>query len=275
MIKKYNQYISENKMSALIQPSDADIEEAEKILSEGKDTSMDMKTDSLFFIDVSGKYSVYYTFWRWNPRTATCHYICNLSTDFMTAVKKAAKASGRIPVIIDRFGTYAGLFKAAKAEIITFGKYRGKTIGDIFVEDPKYIIWLATKYEGSSNLDYEKLNYYKQLYFETLTKKNQEESKSQYVGNIGEKISIQAEVYDFQVENNEWGVQYSCKLVDDDGNKYRTYNIGRVVKKGDTVKMTAKVKDHKEFLGVKFTIIYFCKITDVFNIYDDVEKYNL
>ena len=39
--------------------------------------------------------------------------------------------------------------------------------------------------------------------------------------------------------------------------------------------MTAKVKDHKEFLGVKFTILYFCKITDVFNIYDDSEKYNL
>jgi hypothetical protein len=262
-------------MSALIQPSDADIEEAEKILSEGKDPSIDMKTEGCFYVDVSGRYSVYYTFWRWNPRTATSHYISNLSTDFMTAIKKAAKASGRIPVIIDRFGTYAGLFKASKAEIITFGKYRGMTYGDIFVEDPQYLMWLATKYEGNANLDYEKLNYYKQLYFETLTKKNQEESKSQYVGKIGEKISIQADVYDFKVESNEWGLQYSCKLIDKDGNKYRAFNIGKVVKKGDTVKMTAKVKDHKEFLGVKFTIIYFCKITDVYNVYDDAEKYNL
>jgi len=275
MIKKYNKYILENKMSALIQPSDSDIEEAEKILSEGKNPDMDMKTDSCFFIDVSGKYSVYYTFWRWNPRTATCHYISNLSTDFMTAVKKAAKASGRIPVIIDRFGTYTGLFKAAKAEILTFGKYRGMTYGEIFVEDPQYIMWLATKYEGSANLDYEKLNYYKQLYFDTLTKKNQEESKSNYIGNIGEKISINADVYDFSVEDSPFGAQYTCKLIDEKGNKYRTYNIGRMLKKGDTVRMTAKVKDHKEYLGVKFTIIYFCKITDVFNLQDDMGKYNL
>jgi uncharacterized protein YqkB len=54
-----------------------------------------------------------------------------------------------------------------------------------------------------------------------------------------------------------------------------TYNIGRSVKKGDTVKMTAKVKGHKEFLGVKFTFIYYCKITDVFNFDDDMSKYNL
>ena len=105
--------------------------------------------------------------------------------------------------------------------------------------------------------------------------KNIEESKSEYVGQVGEKITIETDVYNYQQKDSPFGVQHTCKLLDNNGNKYIVNNIGRVVKKGDTIQMTAKVKEHKELLGVKFTVLYYCKISNVFNLEEDSNKYNL
>lgn len=276
-IKTFNKF--NESRNSLIQPSDKQIEEAEEYLAKGIESDWDMNKFGFFYIDVSGKYSVYYTLWRFKPSTYSKpeQFISNLSTDFQTAVEKAKKAAGRVPVIIDRYGTKTGMFQAAKAELITFGKHRGKTLGEVFVEDPQYIMWLANNYDGRSKERFEKLQYYKELYLETITKRNLEESKSEYVGKIGEKISLRADVYKVESGSNEFNgkIQYSCNLVDDKGNKYKTYNIGKPVKKGDTVIMTAKVKDHKELLGVKFTYLYFCKVTSIFNLQDDMSKFNL
>ena len=282
LIKNFSQHINEAKskiakiakMSSLIQPSDQEVEEAEKYLEQGSDPTWDPKL-GYFYLDVSGKYSVYYTLWRYNIMNN--RFITNLSTDFQTAIQKAKKAAGRVPIVIDRYGTKAGLFNAAVADILTFGKYRGSTLGDVFVEDPKYILYLSQNLEGKSKEWIEKIEYYKNLYFETITKKNQEESPSQFIGNIGDKITIEAYIYDVKETLNDFNgkIQYECKLKDDDGNKYKTYSIGRVVKVGDDVTLTAKVKDHKEWLGVKFTILYFCKVTRLSNMKEDIEKYNI
>jgi len=272
-VNKFNQH-----KNTLIQPSDEEIENAEKFLEEGSDPDWDQSKFGFFYIDVSGKYSVYYTLWRFKPTThSNYQFITNLSIDFQKAIEKAKKAAGRVPVIIDKYGTKSGMFQAAKAELLSFGKYRGKTLGDIFVEDPQYIMWLYKSYDGRNQERFERLKYYKDLYFETITKKNKVESKSKFVGKEGEKITISADIYDVVGENNDYSgnFQYRCKLVDEKGNKYMTYSIGQPVKKGDSVKMTAKVKKHQEKLGVKFTILYYCKVLNVFNLEDDMGKYNL
>ena len=275
MIKKYNQFNEAQKMTSLHQPTDAEIQEAEEYLKKGVDPDWDITKLGYFSIDVSGKYSVYYTLWK--VSLINDHFITNLSTDFQTAVEKAKKAAGRIPVLIDRYGTKSGLFQAAKAEMITFGKHRGKTLGEIFIEDPKYIIWLSKNYNGKSQLRSERIKYYTDLYFETITKKNLEESPSKFIGKIGDKITVEAEVYDARKTENHFNnkIQYSCKLKDEDGNKYKTYNIGKPIKDGDTVKLTAKVKNHKEYLGIKFTTLFYCKIINKWNLKDDIGKYNL
>jgi len=273
-LKNYTQYLNEAQMSSLKQPTDEEIEWAEKYLEEGKDPDWDY-TFGYFFIDVSGKYHVYYTLWR--ESKLRTQFITNLSTDFEVAVEKAKKSTGRIPVLIDKTGTKAGLFKAAQAEIITFGKYRGKTLGDIFVEDPQYIVWLSKNYNGKSAERAERIKYYTDLYFETITKKNLEESKSQHIGKIGEKIFVNGTVYDVKsLVGTYYGRStktYQCKIVDDNGNKFFTYNIGAEVNKGDYVKISGKVKDHTEKLGVKFTVLNYCKLLS--NVTKDVEKYNL
>lgn len=287
MIKNYNDYIKESvARNQLKQPTDDEVKEAEEYLEKGIDASWDIDKFGYFSVDVSGKYSVYYTLWKINRLNS--HFISNLSTDFMTAIEKAKKAAGRIPVIIDKYGTKAGMFQAAKKEMFSFGKYRGQTLGEVFVEDPKYIIWTLEKYTGSLSPEFiEKAKYYKDLYYDTIRKKNLEESKSEYIGKIGDKIKIEADVYDVEANQNPFDnkLQYKVKLIDDQGNKYMTYNIGspikdgpRImspVKKGDTVKLTAKVKDHKEFLGIKFTLLYYCKILQRWNLEEDMAAFNL
>jgi len=273
-IQKYNQFNEAQKMSSLIQPTDKQVEEAEKFLEEGKDPSWDYKNGH-FLIDITGKYSVYYTLWRESLKD--CHFITNLSTDFQTAIEKAKKATGRIPVIIDRTGTKAGLFQAAKAEILTFGKYRGKTLGDVFVEDPKYIVWLSKNYDGKSPERREKINYYTDLYYETITKKNLEESKSKHIGEIGEKIFVEGKVYDVIMTTDSFygkpRVNYKCKIIDENGNKFSTFNVGGKVENDDEIKISGKVKDHTEYLGIKFTQLNYCKI--IWNRKEDIAKYNL
>lgn len=275
-IQKYNQFNEAQKMTSLHQPTDDEIKEAEEYLEKGVDSDWDYK-DGYFYIDVSGKYSVYYTLWK--ESLHDCHFISNLSTDFMTAVEKAKKAAGRIPVVIDRTGTKAGMFQAAKSEIFSGGKHRGKTIGEVFILDPTYIVWLSKEdhYKGNDPIMIDKIKYYTDLYYETITKKNRENSSSEYIGKIGDKISIEADVYLAKLVPSAYNnkMQMQCKLIDEKGNKYSTYDLGTKVKDGDSVKLTAKVKAHNEYLGVKFTQIYYCKVINVWNVKEDILKFNI
>ena len=65
-IKNFNQHTTKNRI-ALIQPSDEEIEKAEIFLEKGVDPNWDQSKFGFFYIDVSGKYSVYYTLWRFKP----------------------------------------------------------------------------------------------------------------------------------------------------------------------------------------------------------------
>ncbi len=274
-MKKYKQYIESVSRIALTKPSDEEIEETEEYLKQGADPDWDIMTQGYISIDVSGKYSVYYTLWRIHLKSD--NFITNLSTDFKTAIQKAKKAAGRIPVMIDKYGTKSGLFQAARAEILTFGKHRGKSLGEIFIEEPTYISWLYKKYDDKLTVPMDRLKFYYDLYMDTVTKKNIENSKSEYVGKIGDKITITADIYEFSVESSQFdgSTQYKCKLIDKEENKYLIYNIGKQLKKGDTVELTAKIKDHAERLGVKFTILYYCKVLRNWNFEEDVKNYNI
>ena len=82
-------------------------------------------------------------------------------------------------------------------------------------------------------------------------------------------VEKQGDMYNKENFNNK------CKMIDDDGNKYTTFNIGtnKEVLKGDRIKLTAKVKSHSEYMGIKFTALNYCKI--IWNQREDIAKYNL
>lgn len=276
------------KYNTLIQPSNEEIEEAEKFLEKDVDPSWDFKKFGNFYIDVSGKYSVYYTLWKYNPGEyhflPSYHYICNLSTDFKTACEKAKKAAGRLPVMIDRYGTKMGLWKKENSDVMIKGKYRGWTLGEIFVENPKYIVWLYNQifgynpgdimYTDNNNERIEKIKYYNDLYWETVTNKNKETNKSKYIGNIDEKIEHTATVYYVEKTDSLYGEQWKCKLVDDDENRFIVY-LKKEVEKNDEIKFTAKVKKHEEKVGIKYTFLYYFKIINIRNIDKSISNYNI
>jgi hypothetical protein len=252
-------------------PSDKEIEDAENFLKKDIFDDWDYTNMGNYFIDVSGKYQVYYTFWRFKPSKSPyvnpVRFITNLSIDFDKAIKKAKNIAGKVPVELDRTGTLDAL-KNPKKEFLTFGKYRGKHIGDIYAEDPKYIVWMADNYHGHQETA-DLLNYYKGLYFENVTKENKEKDKSTKVGNIGEEIKITVKVYNISSKtvynnfshDNELLTTY--KLIDDNENKYIAYNIEKHfqdIKVNDSIELKGKIKGYKEILGINFNILNYVRV---------------
>lgn len=97
-------------------------------------------------------------------------------------------------------------------------------------------------------------------------------SKSQYVGNIGDKISIKATLTGDYSYKTQFGDMNIYTFTDIFNNvfvwKTSSYldrivgNICRPVLKGEMVELKATVKDHDEYQGIKQTVLTRCKLID-------------
>ena len=89
-------------------------------------------------------------------------------------------------------------------------------------------------------------------------KKEEKEKLSEYVGEIGKRISfvpIEAEVVTSW--DTQFGLTMLWKITDEDGNIYIWKTSNEVAE--DTALITATVKEHTEFCGVKQTVITRCR----------------
>lgn len=226
-----------------------------------------------WLIDVTGKHQVYYTFWRYkelDPRVRAYIknpiYFGNLTTNLTTSVEKAISRAGNVKVNLLTDENRQGMIgRTTKTPAFTFGKYRGKTFPEVYLEDPGYFAWLAKnadeKYAGSKmNLA---IGAFAQMYFDDITKKNQEETKTEFVGKVGEVYQGELEIYNVKsVPSSNFSDGYTVfKLKDAQGNRFMTYSLpvdGAEV--GIKIKLKGKIKDHKEVLGIKFTRLSNIKI---------------
>jgi len=249
-----------------------DVEWAENYLEEtNSKPNVDAKY-ATFIIDISGKYQVYYTFWRMlnkvtSPYVKNPVYLGNLSTDLRKAVKTARERLPNSYIILDRTGTKTRL---ADPLMVKFGKYRGAMLEDVFLQDPNYVLWLSNNYTGKSAEFVEKLKELKELYFKNVTEKNRENSISEYKGNIGDKLNLLLKVYRIKQSSTSLGVyeerpSYQYYFVDADGNKYYTYSIkdNDKYKPDDILEVQGTVAQHKEILGVKYTYLNRLKVLSV------------
>jgi len=226
------------------------------------------KIKGFYIIDVTGKYQVYYTFWRFreiDPRIKNYIknpiYFGNLTTNLLSSIEKALSnpvvRNVRVELLTDE--TRQGMIgKSTKTTpSFTFGKYRGKTFPEVYLEDPSYFAFLAKnadpRYETSkTNLA---IKAFANMYFDDVTKKNQETSTSQYVGNVGDNYQGELELYNIKnvPARDSYSDGYTVfKLKDDEGNKFMTYRyINTDI--GSKLKIKGKIKGFKEILGVKFT----------------------
>jgi len=170
--------------------TDEQIDQAEKILAAGADPNWDMSFGSMY-IGVTGRHQVYYTLWKYAPRAIMnpMIYLGNLSTDIIEAAKKAKNRAGRQPVYFDDYETLKGM-QGAQPEVITFGKYRGRLVGEVYAEDPQYIIWLSknmTPRNQKQMKQYELIKTLTDDYFRALGEKNRAAETKDYF-TIGDKF---------------------------------------------------------------------------------------
>lgn len=85
------------------------------------------------------------------------------------------------------------------------------------------------------------------------------ESNSTFVGNVGERVTFEAETIECVASwNTQFGMTFVYKMADAEGNVY-TWKTGKnVANKKSTIIGT--VKEHKEFRGIKQTELTRCKI---------------
>jgi len=228
--------------------------------------------ENYYFIDVTGKHQVYYTFWRFRILPAAIRnwiknpiYFGNLSTDIVASVQKALSKSVVKNVRVELYGdeTREHLIGRSKSTPkFTFGKYRGQSFPDVYLNDPGYFAFLAKnadpKYAETDNA--QAIQAFAQMYFDDVTKKNQETSTAQFVGKPGDRFEGELELYNVKVVPGtpEQGGYSVYKLKDAQGNKFITYKFP-TDEIGTKMKVRAKIQAHKEILGVKFNKIGYVK----------------
>lgn len=266
-----------------------------RLMKEHNDGPIDKELKGFYYIDVTGKWQVYFTLWRWkdiDPRFAgfikNPIYMGNMTTNFLTSVKKALEKiprSVRFQIMTDenREGLIGKNSARSNEDMrFTFGKYRGRSMGEVYLENPSYFAWLAKnadpRYENSKAN--KAIQLFAQMYYEEVTKQNQEKYKDvQYVGAIGDRYEGEIEVYKIETKAGQnfgprrsWGKQEDptytdARAVDAAGNKFIIYNLDKafpdhIIEKGSKVKIRGKVKDQKEILGIKFNRLSYVKGID-------------
>ena len=224
-----------------------------------------------YFIDVTGKHQVYYTFWRFRILPSRIRnyiknpiYFGNLSTDIVSSVQKAISRANNVRVELYGDKTREHVIGRSKATPnFTFGKYRGQSFPDVYLNDPGYFVYLAKnadpKYAQTDTTL--AIGAFAQMYFDDVTKKNQETSTVQFVGKLGDKFEGELELYSHKsVEpKDEYSQGYEVyKLKDAQGNKFITYKFPSN-EVGTKMKIKAKIQAHKEILGIKFNRIGYVK----------------
>jgi len=118
-------------------------------------------------------------------------------------------------------------------------------------------------------------SYRKSEYKRLLDIKNSNKKESEYVGNVGDKISVKVTYVNTYTYNTRFGSSNIHLFVDDNGNifkwstgskleftvkdPYSNYSQWYYLDKGATVQLTGKIKDHNEYNKQKQTVLTRCK----------------
>ena len=276
------------KLGGAKQISKEDWDQAYELLKNHNKTADNPIAD--YYIDVTGKYGVYFTLWRYikgrpySPFVKNPRYICNLTTEFLSSIKKTLQmpvvTNTSVHAVDDQ--TRVGLIgktQAQKSEdfVFTFGQYRGKTYGEVYAENPSYFVWLVknTHPKYASGKKFEAQKEFVNMYWQDVTTKNRETSTSQHVGQVKDRFTGKLKVYEKAQKNGDFGPYVLYKLTDDKGNKYLATNLEtkfQNIEKDSVIDVNAKIKGHKELLGVKFTLLNYVKPNVVSENFTNKEK---
>lgn len=210
-------------------------------------------------------------------------FITSLSNNFVVAVEKAIEYCNKsnLPIYIDQEEVFS------KEEnhywkFLTFGKYKGRHIDELLVEDIRYTKWLLDNNLKRWHHGYgigelgkyivgirDNINTLYKEYNEIIALENSEDSDLSYVGIVGEKYKFEVEVikvidlgeykfYKMKDINNNIIVKsgrINQRYISEKGKDNTGYNV----EVGDKLKFTSDVRnqyiDKKYNLGEKQTKI--------------------
>lgn len=240
----------------------------------------------------TGRKNAMFTLWSvyyWDGGI-TSNFIRTLGKDYETSVKKAmeitANSTKELRIEADENVEYS-----YDKNVFCFGKFKGQQISEVAQTNIQYLIFLKGKrweFDHMSKTmegNFDAIEAQVEFYFDTLTKKNQQECKSEYLGAKGDKVAnieltvekvLVKEVEDY----NPYGSGYTfCEEIianDANGNRVRLrFNCGTANwsvdyidgknqstrKAGDVLKIkSAKVSATFESLGRKTTALNYVRM---------------
>lgn len=266
--------------------------EIEKIIWEKLDSFNQGRSSEKgrYYILLPNQKTLYYTLWFYNPASIyhSFIYLSNLELNAIGSVNKALKA------VSNSFLTLSIIREIDSPldngdDLITFGKYKGHHLQDIYTIDPKYILWIADKYQPHVKSEYrfkELAVTYSQVYLDLQTRRRYKIPVSQYVGTLGEKLTdLHLTITRVRIEDDFYktkvidGIAYFyvdqlITAVDTAGNLFlfafkatnrsltsRTLPAGvRAYQPGEKVRISsAKILKHVELRNIKYTKLGYLK----------------
>lgn len=165
-----------------------------------------------YYILLPSEKTLYYTLWFYNP-SATFHptvYLANLDLNAISSVNKAIKtvANSFHPLYITSDIQEP---PGNGDDIISFGKYRGYHLYDIYTIDPRYVVWIADKFEPrvKSETRFKELAVtYSKAYLDLQTRKKYKMPVSRFVGTPGERLTdLRLTVTKVRIEDDPYKTQ--------------------------------------------------------------------
>ncbi|KKN72369.1 hypothetical protein LCGC14_0411960 [marine sediment metagenome] len=103
-------------------------------------------------------------------------------------------------------------------------------------------------------------------------KRKAEYTKSRYVGEVGERITVRVHVIRRRVLDGQYGPSYMFRMLDGDGNVFVWFSSVDVLEEGEWYNLLGTVKKHERYDDVKQTILTRCKVLSDEELVDVITK---
>ena len=196
----------------------------------------------------------------------------------------------------------AGVGKSAVT--ITWGKHRGKTVGEVFNEDPQYIVWLAREGRPRPGQEavFQEVQRLADQYFKDLEAKKEAEGYGTFFGDVGDvfegDILVKSTRYfsgdygeSFQIigkypATEEGKARHWIRFYANFNNLQKLFNLdpenpgiyseikrrAQETLPGKIIPIKGKIKGHKEWKKQNFTNLNYVKFLSTLNESQDFER---
>lgn len=259
---------------------------ARKVFMDLEEFNKGRRDDTGFYaVSVATQHRSVYALWRIFSQPGRFPlYIQNLALTFEDAVGRAAKYLRNCNVSLQVLdNAYFEPYYGVSDDIISFGKYSGKRLAEIYYIDPHYVLWIANKFEPRNRKDERFVALaqgFRQVYLETVISKRQLPAVSRYIGTVGEKlkdlhltvITVRLQVDSYKPD---YFVDQHVLAADMDGNRFSfvvkaaarslapdilSCYTCKINVKEQLHLLSAKVLSHYESRGIRYTRLGYIKL---------------